>query len=505
VRDVAASWARSWRTGVGWLGALFFAAVALVAAAHLLVDAWQVVSHLDSLAALRVLLVALAVLAGALVWTVVVARMASAGPRGTLVATAAGLATLVAIRVAVAFAYDGVLSGEPGVYDRQAGELVAGVCCPWDQPIDRPPGYAFLLAGVYAVLGQSAAAGETLNILFAAATGLIIWELTRGLYGARAAAVALLLYALWPAGALMTTVRIPHSAYDLAFVAAAWTVVASPPGWRGSALGGIVLGLSQYLRPTTFALLPAFILARAWQARGWRGEVLATLAPMLLAFLLVLVPVMAWHLSTRGVLDISTSAYGGSSLYHGTNTASGGRWSERASRELTDLAGEDQWERTRIGQQLAVGRLRDDPLGIIALAIRKQDTLWGREAYGIRYGIRRELATAPSQPRSVLPTLASGGFYAALLALAAAGIFWRRRQTDALTALVLLSALTMSLMHGLVEVRDRYHAYLVPLLMPIAALVLTQLAERLRWRRAPDRQGSGSDPRTFTETSSDPR
>ena len=58
-----------------------------------------------------------------------------------------------------------------------------------------------------------------------------------------------------------------------------------------------------------------------------------------------------------------------------------------------------------MGQQLAIGRLRDDPLGIIVLAIRKQDTLWGRESYGIRYGIRRELATravcrGPSCPRS---------------------------------------------------------------------------------------------------------
>ena len=49
----------------------------------------------------------------------------------------------------------------------------------------------------------------------------------------------------------------------------------------------------------------------------------------------------------------------------------------------------------------------------------------------------------------------------------------------------------MSLMHGLVEVRDRYHAYLVPLLMPIAAVALAatvgrlQTDERPKARRAP--------------------
>lgn len=298
----------------------------------------------------------------------------------------------------------------------------------------------------------------------------------------------------------MTTVRIPHSAYDLAFAVSAWAVVAAPQGWRGSAIGGVVLGLSQYLRPTTFVLLPVFILARAWNATRWRHVLLETLVPMTLAFLLVLVPIVAWHLSTRGVLDISTSAYGGSSLYHGTNVDSGGRWSAKASRELTELAGDDQWERTRVGQQLAIGRVRDDPLGIIVLAIRKQDTLWGRESYGIRYGIRRELATQPSAPRAVLPTLASGTFYAALLALAAAGLYLRRRRTDALSALLVSASLLVSLMHGLVEVRDRYHAYLVPLLMPIAAYAVATIVDRgarRRTRAVPGIPDAGS----FTESS----
>jgi 4-amino-4-deoxy-L-arabinose transferase-like glycosyltransferase len=472
---------------------VFFAAVAVVASAHLLVDAWQVLSHIDSLAALRGVLIAAAVIAGGVAWTVVIARYAGSGPRQATLATAAALVTLVVVRVAIAIAYDGVLSGEPGVYDRQAAELVAGGCCPWDEPIGRPPGYSFLLAGAYAILGRSAVAAETMNVAFAAATGLIVWRLARGFYDAQVGAIALLLYALWPAGALMITVRIPHSAYDLAFVAGAWVVLSSPQGWRGSALGGFVLALSQYLRPTTFVLLPAFIVARAWGTRRWREAIRDTVAPMTLVFLLTLVPIMAWHLSTRGVLDISTSAYGGSSLYHGTNVASDGRWSEPASRELTRIAGYDQWQRTKAGQELAIQRLQADPMGIVALAVRKQDTLWGQESYGIRYGIRRELAAEPYLPRSVLPSLASGSFYALLLILTTLGLYLRRREADALGGLVILTALTISLMHGLVEVRDRYHAYLIPLLMPLAALAITGIVNRYGRRAVADEEDSGSD------------
>ena len=150
----------------------------------------------------------------------------------------------------------------------------------------------------------------------------------------------------------------------------------------------------------------------------------------------MLLPVLAWNLSTRGVIDPSTSAYGGSSAYQGTNIESGGRWSRGASDELRVLAGDDHWERSRVGLSLAIERLRENPVGVVALAIRKQDLLWGRESFGVRYGIRRDLATRPYLPRSVVPSLTSGAFYAAVMAFAALGLYLRRWNLDALGILL---------------------------------------------------------------------
>ena len=110
---------------------------------------------------------------------------------------------LVVIRVVVAYPCQGVLSREPWVYDSDAARLAAGTCCPWDEPIDRPPGFKFLLGGAYAILGRSALSADVLNVAMAMATGLIVFRLGRGLYGPQVGAVALLLYALWHAGALM--------------------------------------------------------------------------------------------------------------------------------------------------------------------------------------------------------------------------------------------------------------------------------------------------------------
>jgi hypothetical protein len=197
----------------------------------------------------------------------------------------------------------------------------------------------------------------------------------------------------------------------------------------------------------------------------------------------VLVPIMAWNVSTRGALDISTSSFGGGSLYHGTNLASGGRWS-RAGHDQIAALGDDAWEESRAAQAAAIGRIRDDPVGMTALALRKQVTFWGRESYGVRYGIRRELTGRPWAPAAVLPALASGTFYVAVLILTALGLYLHRRRTDALSGLLVLVVLGLSLLHGFVEVRDRYHSYAIPLLLPVAASAVVAVAEGVRRRRS---------------------
>ena len=466
------------RLVVGWTGAIALGLIALLASAYLLRDLWAVVSRLSSLAAVGVLLSAIAVILAGALSILLLTWLAGRSPRATRLAIVAGLVTLVLVRVIVSFTYDGVLSGEPGIYERQAAALAGDGAFAWDKAFERPPGYAFLLAAGYAIGGQSSTTIELLNILLALASGLIVLDLARHLYGSRVGATALMLYALWPAGALMVAVALPHTSYDLAIAAGAWAVVTRPSGWRGSALAGLLLGLSQYLRPTTLIMLPAFLLARAWGG-GTAGRLLRdVVTPMLLAFLLVLLPVAGWHLAERGTPDLATSAYGGTSLFHGTNAQSGGTWSQAGADALREAGGRDVWSRSQAGQQLAMERLREDPVGIAVLAVRKQVRLWGRETYGVRYGIRRELATRPWLPRSVLPSLASSTFYASLLALTALGLWLRRRETDALSALLVVVALTLALMHGFVEVRDRYHAYLIPLLMPIAAVALVALVNR---------------------------
>jgi hypothetical protein len=232
--------------------------------------------------------------------------LAGAGGRRELVAIAIGAGSLIVIRVFVSSQLDSGRLGEPGVYLAMGESFLS----PSPDPMGRPMAYSAALAAAFALTADRQLGIEAVNLLLALLAGGVVLGLARGLYGARVGALALLGYALWPAGALMTVVSIPQVAFDLAVAASAWAAVAAPPGWRGGALVGVLLGLAQYLRPTTPALLPAFIIARLWPGGGRRQLAAAVLVPVAV-FLLVLAPVVVYNIARTGTPSISTSDYGG--------------------------------------------------------------------------------------------------------------------------------------------------------------------------------------------------
>ena len=121
-----------------------------------------------------------------------------------------------------------------------------------------------------------------------------------------------------------------------------------------------------------------------------------------MTFLIVLVPVVAYNLERTGSPSISTSDYGGHVLFQGTYEPSGGEFSQRAHQELIAIAGPDPLEWSRVGTEIALQRIREDPIGMAALGIRKQDTLWGTEHFGVQYGIDQQPprpSAGPGPPR----------------------------------------------------------------------------------------------------------
>jgi hypothetical protein len=472
------------RRVLAWAGIATFAVLALLAAAHLAFDLVEVGRSWGlSLGLLARLGPPAALALASVVLLVVVVRLAGSERRGRAAAIALGFLVLVALRLLLAAWFDGVGDGEPREYDQLADGVLAGRCCVGD----RPMGYPIILAAAYATGIDRQVAVELVNLLFAVVAGAAVLGIGRSLYGWRVGAAALAAYAIWPAGGLMVDVRLPHVTYDALVAGAAWVTIAMPAGWRASALTGVVLGFAQYMRPSTLALLPAFAVARGWSGGPWRRLLLGSVVPLGVAFLLVMIPA-AWDNWTRyGEVSVSTSTFGGHSLFIGTDQRTGGRFSGTANDELIELAGPEPHARSEVGARIAMDRIRSDPAGIAWLAIAKQDTLWATERYGVEYGIGRGLRDRAANPRATTPLLMSQGFLAIVYLATAAGLYLRRRDLDGLGALVIVLVWSVALAHALLEVRDRHHAYVIPVLLPVAAVAAVALTDALggriaRWR-----------------------
>jgi hypothetical protein len=460
---------------LAWAGVLTLAAITLMAAIHLVADVREVLSIRGGVTVLASRLLPAFVLAlGGLAAAVACLLAADRGRLGERLAMGAGFGVLVVLRVILAASSDGVPLGEPQWYGLLADGVLRGECC----FADRPMGYPILLTGVELVLGERRLSVAALNIMLALAAGGAVLGLARAAYGARAGVLALLGYAVWPAGALMVPVGIPQGAYDLGIVAAAWVAVGTPPGWRGSAATGLLLGLAQYLRPTTPVLVPAFLLARLWPGSPWRAALLGAATPMLAAFLVVVAPAIAHNLRAYGEFSVSTSSFSGHTLFVGTDIASGGRYDREAAAALTAAAGPDVRAQGEVAARIALERIRDDPLGIALLGLRKQVTLWATERFGVEYGISRRLSDQTAHPKAVTALLLSQAFYVLVMAGATAWVALRWRRLDALAAFAIVLVWTVAGLHALAEVRDRYHSYVIPVLLPLAAAAAVSLLDR---------------------------
>jgi hypothetical protein len=382
-------------------------------------------------------------------------------PRWALVG---GLALLVLVRVVAMFVVDPPLVRDPAGYNRLALGVLEGECC---FGYFRPMGYPVLLAGAYAV-GLS---GKVVTLAAALIGGPLIWALGNRLGGRRSGAVALYLYAIWPAGALLTGVLLTEPLYGTLVLAALWLShgAAGRLGSAGHGAGGFVLGLSHYVRATGVVLAPAFLLPLLLR-RAWLQAVLLVL--------LMLIPLLPLVAATGG---ISTSPLAGWTVLVGTNREHDGHYND------DDVALYASWgpDGERLAREEAVRRIVQQPGGFATLAVRKASAMWASEGYSVFFAFFE--TGVPQRVREAI-RLSAQLFYVPVFLAAAVGL-WRMRRGPPDVAIVIVGIIvTLAAMHTFVEVQGRYHHYAVPLLILLAA----SLAGNARWAGWRSRESDGA-------------
>jgi hypothetical protein len=333
----------------------------------------------------------------------------------------------------------------------------------------RPMGFSTLLAGLYALFGVRPWLAEVLNLAFAILAGWMLYQLVLAGWGARRASIALVLYAIAPSPILMVTTVFTETVYSGLLLAALALTSAAVHGRRLAVAiaGGIMLAAAQYVRPMSQAFLPVLAAAPFLSGiRLARAGVIA--AALIMSFIVALLPVAVHNLSVNDSLSLSTSSYGGWSLFVGANQEHDGRINADDQATLRSMEG-SWWERSAELGRAGVERIVDDPGGFLALAVRKFHVLWSSESYAVGAALRG--SDAGQTIRSALE-LVTQLAYVALAITAVVGL-WRMRRAPPLEGVLMAAILVVvAVSHTFLEVQGRYNAYLIPLICALAAVAL---------------------------------
>ncbi len=267
-------------------------------------------------------------------------------------------------------------------YDVIARNLVEGngyVLAGRPAAAERLPLYPLFLAASVRLFGPSPWPWQLVQCIAGAATCALVFSLARR-HASRAAALAAGgLCALHPALILYTARPFTETLYTLLLVLLVRALLA--PAWRARSVGAL-LGLQLLTKSTAVLQAATLILAAA------RGRVGAALRAAGVA-LLVMVPWVAWNLTTSGAPHLLT-ATAGRALYHGLYISRHVSWSTpshvlnmEAQRALArDLARQGVpatagvAEQDNVAGQLARAWIADHPRETIGLWSRNLVLTW---------------------------------------------------------------------------------------------------------------------------------
>jgi 4-amino-4-deoxy-L-arabinose transferase-like glycosyltransferase len=426
------------------------------------------------------LLVAAAILALGGVTIGAIYAIATQKPRWVF---AFGFALLIGTRLAALTALDGRLFSDYAAYRSIANGMLAGQGF-WTSV---PPGYPFLEAGAIAVAGRTILAGELLNLVFSTIAGAAVYLLTRRGWGDRAGAVALATFALMPSQILFTLVLGTEIAYGACLAVVALAARHATTGRLAIvAVCGLLLGLSQYVRPTSAVLVPAFVLV-FWLVASTRRSWLRAAIVLSLSFGVTVLPIVAWNATTNDRLSVSPSLFDKWTIYMGLNTQTSGRYSTAERAKVSAAAGipaipDDSgvpgaiFSARRLAQARAFNdaagdllpqRIRENGLRSLSIQPAKFALMWQNADYPVNL-VFGELAPQPDSRAAATAALISQAAWILVLLAALLGLWRARRDRSPEVTLVLLIVLSAVAVHALAEVQPRYHEYFVPLLCVLA-------------------------------------
>ena len=416
------------------------------------------------------------------------------------------VALLTVLRVAWVFFVPTQPTSDSAVYHGLAARLAqTGVYDTAKHRAYWPPGYPAFLALLYTVCGPSVLTAKLSNVALAALADLLTWRVVRNHAGARAAAAALLLTALWPGRNLHVDV-LSYDELALALVLASFALLprsvqkrcqepfsAERPKacfaekvpdtfsahntWAGWATAGFLLGLACLVRPT-LGLIPLAV-------GGW---LLVRVCPLRRAVsrtavygLAMLIPIVPWTIRNYVVLHrfVPLTTNAGGNFYNSWAPGGTGEFYKPAWDRLLAATGGDEAEFSPTGFAWGLAAIRSDPAGAAWRVVQKQvhylgsdNWLLPAESYIAAFGGQVTLGTAI---KLGLHTLTNAWYVLLLLTPLVALRGLARPLMACPLAWLGVTLFAMGLLtHTVFEAQARYHLVYLPFWSIALALLLTR-------------------------------
>lgn len=344
----------------------------------------------------------------------------------------------------------------------------------------RPPLYPTFLALVYAVAGtgpQRFLAARLVQALLGASLVPLTAALGRRLGLSRKAAVGgAAVVAFYPLLVVYPLALATEVLYMPLFVLSLWAVLRAREKGRirDYVLAGLVLGLTALTRSVVTLFVPLAALW-VWATSCPRRSGMRQAAVLIACFLIVVLPWSVRNTLLHGEFHFVESALG-YDLYQGYHPQSTGTFDWRIGIDLLKIM--DDGERDRQAMAAVASFLRDDPLRVPYLMVRKLGYFWGLDKRALVYFYANGyLGQWPAGLLAIVLLLATAPF----MLIAPAGVarlaLARPRREMMFVALLMVYYVGI---HTLILAEDRFHMPLVPILALLAA---TALADP-RWRSA---------------------
>jgi hypothetical protein len=339
-----------------------------------------------------------------------------------------------------------------------------------------PVGYPAVLGVVYRLLGPAPLSAFVLNLLFWAGTIGLGFLLAKRLYGPSAGAFSALVLAIHPTFVLHATLFASEGLFIPLTLAIAvwWTRPPKRLPWPlWALLGGSLVGVTTYVRPTALLLLctipvavlcfsPAFGRRTELALLSWsRRRVMIATALAALGAFVVLTP---WGFRNQQHFQRFEliSQNGGSNLWMGNNPASRGTYMPVPAD--VELLGVEQGE--RVLKQRAIEFIKENPARYLILCLRRVAVSLASDTSAVVWnetGILKALGSRWLLGLKLLCTVAH--WLLLITAGAALALSLRRRDLGrsdlVIGALVLLSAVPFVFVVG----GNRYMLPMIPFLI----------------------------------------